>query len=85
MACHRVASEVLLWVRESLKRMSLCLQIHYQIVFPLKYLKALLDKMEIKIIEETAKGIQERYTIEMETLGMDKNHVNLPSNAHPKI
>ncbi len=41
--------------------------------------------MEIKIIEETAYGIQERYAIEMEALGMDKNHIHLLSSAHPKI
>jgi len=35
-------------------------QIHYHIVFPVKYRKALLDKMVINIIEETAEGIQER-------------------------
>jgi len=39
----------------------------------------------IKIIEETAEGIQERYAIEMEALGMDKNHIHLLSSAHPKI
>ena len=57
----------------------------YHIVFPVKYRKALLDNMVIKIIEETAKGIQERYAIEMEALGMDKNHIHLLSSAHPKI
>ena len=41
--------------------------------------------MVIKIIEETAEGIQERYAIEMEALGMDKNHIHLLSSAHPKI
>jgi putative transposase len=41
--------------------------------------------MVIKIIEETAYGIQERYAIEMEALGMDKNHIHLLSSAHPKI
>ena len=60
-------------------------QIHYHLVFPVKYRKALLDKMVIKIIEETAYGIQERYSIEMEALGMDKNHIHLLSSAHPKI
>jgi hypothetical protein len=45
-------------------------QIHYQLVFPVKYRKALLDEMVVKIIEETIEGIQERYAIEMEALGM---------------
>ncbi|MCK9268797.1 MAG: transposase [Alkaliphilus sp.] len=52
-------------------------QIHYQLVFPVKYRKALLDEMVVKIIEETAEGIQQRYAIEMEALGMDKNHIHL--------
>jgi len=60
-------------------------QIHYHIVFPVKYRKVLLDKMVIKIIEEPAKGIQERYAIEMEALGVDKNPIHLLSSAHPKI
>ncbi len=60
-------------------------QIHYHLVFPVKYRKALLDKMVIKIIEETAEGIQERYAIEMEALGMDKDHIHLLSSTHPKI
>ena len=46
-------------------------QIHYHLVFPVKYRKALLDKMVTKIIEETAEGIPERYAIEMEALGND--------------
>ena len=41
--------------------------------------------MVIKIIEETAEAIQKRYAIEMEALGMEKNHIHLLSNAHPKI
>ena len=60
-------------------------QIHYHLVFPVKYRKALFDKTVIKIIEETAYGIQERYAIEMEALGMDEDHIHLLSSAHPKI
>jgi putative transposase len=41
--------------------------------------------MVIKIIEETAYGIQERYAAEMEALGIDKNHIHLLFSAHPKI
>jgi hypothetical protein len=36
-----------------------------------KYREVLLDKMVIKIIEETTEGIPERYAIEMEALGME--------------
>jgi len=41
-------------------------QIYYHIVFPVKYRRALLDKMVIKIIEEITEGIQEFYAIEIE-------------------
>ena len=44
-----------------------------------------LDERVVKIIEETAIGIQERYAIEMEALGMDKDHIHLLCSAHPKI
>lgn len=36
-------------------------------------------------MKETAEGIGERYEIEMEALGMDKDHVHLLCGAHPKI
>ena len=44
-------------------------QIHYHIVFPVKYRRALLDEGVVEIIKETAVGIQERYAIEFEALG----------------
>ncbi len=60
-------------------------QIHYHIVFPVKYRKALLDKEVVEIIRETAIGIQERYAIEMEAMGMDRDHIHILCGAHPKI
>ena len=60
-------------------------QIHYHIVFPVKYRKALLDEIVARIIEETVEGIGERYEIEMEALGLDKDHIHLLCGAHPKI
>jgi putative transposase len=50
-----------------------------------KYRKALLDSEVIKIIRETTVGIQERYEIEMERMGMDNDHIHLLCGAHPKI
>jgi putative transposase len=41
-------------------------QIHYHIVFPVKYRKVLLDEEVVRIIAETAVGIAERYDIEFE-------------------
>jgi len=60
-------------------------QIHYHIVFPVKYRKALLDNEVTKIITETAEGITERYAIEMEAIGIDKDHIHLLCSAHPKV
>jgi len=48
-----------------------------------KYRKALLDNEVTKIITETAEGITEQYTIEMEAIGIDKDHIHLLCNAHP--
>ena len=60
-------------------------QIHYHIVFPVKYRKALLDKEVVEIIRETAIGIEERYAIEIEAMGMDKDHIHILCGAHPKV
>lgn len=60
-------------------------QIHYHIVFPVKYRKSLLDEEVVQIIKETVVGIQERYEIEMEMMGMDGNHIHLLCGAHPKL
>ncbi len=60
-------------------------QIHYHIVFPVKYRKALLDNEVTNIIIETAEGITERYAIEMEAIGIDKDHIHLLCSAHPKV
>ena len=60
-------------------------QIHYHIVFPVKYRKLLLDNQVTNIIQEAAKGISERYAIEMEAIGCDKDHIHLLCGAHPKM
>ncbi|UCG08771.1 MAG: IS200/IS605 family transposase [Desulfobacterales bacterium] len=60
-------------------------QIHYHIVFPVKYRKALLDSEVQEIIKQTASGISERYAIEMEAIGCDKDHIHLLCGAHPKL
>jgi putative transposase len=60
-------------------------QIHYHIVFPVKYRKLLLDDQVTSIIQETAMGISERYAIEMEAIGCDKDHIHLLCGAHPKM
>ena len=60
-------------------------QIHYHIVFPVKYRRALVDAEVTTIIQETAEGISDRYAIEMEAIGCDKDHIHLLCGAHPKV
>ena len=60
-------------------------QIHYHIVFPVKYRRALLDEAVVKIIVETAVEISERYDIEFEQIGCDRDHIHLLCSAHPKV
>ncbi len=60
-------------------------QIHYHIVFPVKYRKTLLDSEVTNIIQETGEGVAERYPIEMEAIGCDKDHIHLLCGAHPKV
>lgn len=52
-------------------------QIHYHMVFPVKYRKALIDSEVTEIIKETSLGIAERYAIEIEAIGSYKDHTNL--------
>ena len=59
-------------------------QIHYHIVFPVKYRKELLTVEIVKSLKEIAAGIAERYGIEIERLGSDEDHVHLLCGAHPK-
>jgi len=59
-------------------------QIHYHIVFPVKYRKALLDEEVTAIIQETAAEIAARFPIEMEAIGTDKNHIHLLCSAPRK-
>ena len=54
-------------------------------VFPVKYRRALLDEAVGKIIVETAAEISERYDIEFERIGCDRDHIHLLCSAHPKV
>ena len=47
-------------------------QIHYHIVFPVKYRKALLADDVVEIITEVTRGLAERYDMEFERLGCDR-------------
>jgi putative transposase len=54
-------------------------------VFPVKYRRTLLDEEVVEIIVETAREIGERYDIEFEQIGCDRNHIHLLCSAHPKV
>ena len=71
--------------KEVNKRYHCAWQIHYHIVFPVKYRKALLDDEVVEIIKRTAVGIEQRYAIEIEAIGMEKDHIHLLCGAHPKV
>jgi putative transposase len=60
-------------------------QIHYHIVFPVKYRKALVDSEVTAIIQKTAEGISERYAIDKEAIGCDKDHIHVLCGAHHKV
>ncbi|MCF7802672.1 MAG: transposase [Candidatus Marinimicrobia bacterium] len=59
-------------------------EIHYLLVFTVKYRKALLKGEVEQVIIETARGIMERYDIVMEALGMDHDHLHLLCGSHLK-
>ena len=69
----------------TLKRASHCVyQTHYHIVFPVKYRKSLLSDEITSAIKSIAGEIGERYEIDFEQLGCDKNHIHILCSFHPK-
>jgi putative transposase len=59
-------------------------QTHYHLVFPVKYRKALLCKEVEEELKQIVKGIGERYEIEFESIGCDKDHIHILCSFHPK-
>ena len=59
-------------------------QLHYHIVFPVKYRKALLSEEITQAIKDIALGIEERYEMRMERIGCDRDHIHLLCSAHRK-
>ena len=51
---------------------------------PLKYRKALLSAAVVTTMRDTMKGIEERYDLQIEQFGDDKNHVHVLVSFHPK-
>lgn len=59
-------------------------QIHYHIVFPVKYRKALLSEDVTTALQEIARSLEERYAFELEQMGCDRDHIHLLASLHPK-
>ena len=66
--------------RLPLRRMIL----HYHIVFPVKYRKALLSVEVTKALKEISKGFEERFELDMDQIGCDENHIHILAFIHPK-
>lgn len=58
--------------------------IHYHIVFPIKYRKALLTADTIPSLKRISLEIAERYEVDIEQMGTDLNHIHLLVSFHPK-
>ena len=59
--------------------------IHYHVVFPVKYRKALLYDYVTKAIKQISLDICERYEITFEQIGCDGGHIHILCSFHPKI
>ena len=57
-------------------------QIYFHIVFPVKNRRPLLESELAGMIVEKAEDTTERYAIEMEAVGCDKDHIQLLCGAH---
>lgn len=44
-----------------------------------------MDEEVERIIVETAREIEERFDIEFEQIGCDRNHIHILCSAHPKV
>jgi putative transposase len=60
-------------------------EIHYHMVFPVKYRRALLRPEIEEALVKIGVEIGERYDMEFEQMGADRDHVHLLCSAHPKI
>ena len=62
-------------------------QIHYHMVFPVKYRRALIDPEIEAAIVRIAGEIQDGYSgdMEFEAMGADLDHIHILCSAHPKF
>ena len=57
--------------------------VHYHLVFPVKYRKALIrPEIEAELVRISGE-IAARYDIEFEQMGEDRDHIHLLCRAHP--
>ena len=60
-------------------------QIHYHFVTPVKYRQGVFEKPNrIHALRTIMKGLEERYDLSFEEIGIDKNHVHWLVSAAPK-
>ncbi len=59
-------------------------QIHYHMVFPVKYRKGLLSEEITHVIKEIGMEIEQRHAIEVEQIRCDRNYIHVLCGAHPK-
>ena len=57
---------------------------YYHIQLTIKYRKPLFDAQTEGVIIESMKGFKERYAIEVQTVGFDRNHVHYLCRFLPK-
>ena len=57
--------------------------VHYHVVFPVKYRKVLLKEAVCITLWETLRGIEERYDIEFEQIGLDGDHIHILCSFPP--
>jgi putative transposase len=57
--------------------------VHYHIVFPVKYRRSLLRWEVVESLKILLKWIEERYDIEIEQSGMDDNHIHILCSFPP--
>ncbi|MCB4757111.1 MAG: IS200/IS605 family transposase [Elusimicrobia bacterium] len=61
-------------------------QIHYHFVTPVKYRKAIFGRPDREqSLRDICNEIEERYSIEFEQIGIDKDHVHYLLSAAPKF
>lgn len=59
--------------------------IHYHFVYSVKYRRAVLEPEVVAELVRISQEIQQRYEIEIECLGADKDHIHLLCSAAPDL